>query len=237
MITGIYINLDRALRRRARLEAELARVGLAGRYKRLRAFAEAEPYRGCWRSHIKAMEDAADIGGIVHIIEDDVIFSDRAVAFLRSADLEKLLETYDIVFLSMWVDPHPDRLLVYRSLLQSVPEGGLAVLDMRRVRLAAMDSYVVAPRSLRRVATLMKNRLGTPPLMPNDTFLGDLVKSGRITAATILPFVTCIDLETGSRSAIQTLEQEEQARFIRLRTAFFAEPHRQQSYPLNFVQP
>lgn len=234
-MNGLYINLDRAQRRRARLEAELARFGLSDDYRRIRAFAESSPFRGCWKSHIKAMEEAATLGGPVHVIEDDVIFSARAVEFLRSGEAEKLLETYDVVFLSMWVDPEPAARFTYQSALRAAPEGGHTLLDMRRARLGAMDSYIVAPRSLARIASLMRSRLAQTPLIANDTFLGNLVKAGRINAVTLVPFLTCIDLETGTQSSIQKLGREQQENFVRLRTTFFVEPERQQAFPLSML--
>jgi GR25 family glycosyltransferase involved in LPS biosynthesis len=229
---GLYINLDRSKRRRARLEAELERFGLAGNYSRIRAIEETEPYRGCWKSHIKAMEQVASLGGIVHIMADDVILSAQTATYLESEKLASLLETYDIVFLSMWVDPHPASIAAYTNALRRA-DGGLTHVDMREVRLGAMDSYVVAPRSVKRVMNLMRARLARPPLMANDSFLHDLVRAHTIAAAAVVPFVTCLDEETATQSALQTMPRDDQTRFVRLRSSFFVEPDRQQTFPVS----
>jgi GR25 family glycosyltransferase involved in LPS biosynthesis len=228
---GLYINLDRSERRRSRFEAEQARFGLSGAYKRVRAVQEVEPMRGCWQSHIKAMHAARQLGGIVHIVEDDVILSDAVAPFLASPELAGLLERFDIIYLSMWVDPEP---LSMRPYLAALAERGdrYAYVDMLGVRVGAMDSYVVAPRSLAKVARLMGERLARPPLMANDGFIDSLVKARTLKAAAIVPFLSCIDIDTGTQSTLQYLGRDEQTRFVKLRTSFFVDRDRQESFPL-----
>jgi GR25 family glycosyltransferase involved in LPS biosynthesis len=226
-VHGLYINLDRSPVRRSKVEAEIARIGLADRYRRIRGVVAPEPYNGCSLSHIKAMQEAAKIGGIVHIIEDDVLLSGRLEPFLRSDQLAQLLETYDIVYLSMWVDPKPEAV---RLFLNALPQSGeRAVLDMHGPRIGAMDSYVVAPRSIGRVVELMTSQMTKSKVLYNDAFINTMVKYGRLKAATVVPFLTCIDLDTGTRSALQTLERDEQRMLVRLRTSFFVDRERQDS--------
>jgi GR25 family glycosyltransferase involved in LPS biosynthesis len=224
----LYINLDRSPVRRSKVEAEIAKIGLTSRYRRIRGVVAPEPYNGCSLSHINAMTEAAKIGGIVHIIEDDVLLSDRLEPFLRSDQLARLLETYDIVYLSMWVDPSPDAVRPYLGAL-STADGDLAVVDMHGPRIGAMDSYVVAPRSIGRIVEMMTTQMTKSKVLYNDAFINTMVKYGRLKAATVVPFLTCIDLDTGTRSALQTLERDEQRMLVRLRTSFFVDRERQES--------
>jgi hypothetical protein len=62
-----------------------------------------------------------------------------------------------------------------------------------------------------------------------------MVKAGRLKAAAVVPFLTCIDMDTGTRSVIQKISREEQQRFVKLRTSFFVDRHRQESLPLETV--
>jgi len=65
---GLYINLDRSVERRERMEAQLADLGLAGRYVRFPAIDGASlgsgtgtlkaGERGAFHSHVQALEDA-----------------------------------------------------------------------------------------------------------------------------------------------------------------------------------
>ena len=106
---------------------------------------------------------------------------------------------------------------------------------MRGPRIGAMDSYVVAPRSIKRVAELMSSAMERTKVLFNDSFIDSLVKAGRLKAAAVVPFLTCIDIDTGTRSALQAISREEQQRYVRLRTSFFVDRGRQESLPLEQV--
>src|SRR5262245_55717289 len=101
---GLFINLDKRRDRLTRITREIARYGLTQKYERIRAIKDHPTSRGCYRSHLKALERAQEIGGIVHILEDDSILSDRLAPFLVSRDLEAFLDRYDVVHFDMWLD-------------------------------------------------------------------------------------------------------------------------------------
>jgi hypothetical protein len=231
---GLYINMDRSPVRRSKVEAEIAKVGLTDRYRRIRGVVDPAPYNGCSRSHINAMKEAANIGGIVHIIEDDIIFSDRVGPFLESGFLLELLETYDIVYLSMWVYPQPDSVGPFLRALEQAKDG-LAVVDMHGPQIGAMDSYVVAQRSIPKVVDMMSTQLQRTKVLYNDSYINALVKAGRLKAAAVVPFLTCIDIDTGTRSALQTISRYDQQAYVRLRTSFFVDRGRQEFLPMDEV--
>ena len=229
---GLYINLDRAENRRRRLEAEFARFGLSARYRRVRAVSDSEPWRGCWKSHLKALAEAQRLGGIVHIAEDDVILSDRLAPFLASPQLQELLARFDIVYLSMWVDPDPGALTVYTRAVEAAGTGH-AFVDMRVARAGSTDSYVVAPRSIEKLLGVLAGRLAQPPPTTLDGFINRTIKAGGLTAAAIVPFLSCIDLVTGVQSSIQReMSGDEQSRLVKLRTSFFVDRNRQPHFTL-----
>ena len=183
---GLYINLDRAENRRRRLQAELARFGLVDQYRRVRGIADDEAWRGCWKSHIKALTEAKRIGGIVHIIEDDVILSDRVGPLLASQYMADLLARFDIVYLSMWVDPDPVSRQTYTDAMNAAGDGH-AIIDMRTTRIGSADSYVVAPRSIDKILRLMSERITKPPPTAYDAYTNRKAKDGTLTAATLVP--------------------------------------------------
>jgi GR25 family glycosyltransferase involved in LPS biosynthesis len=231
---GLYINMDKSPLRRSKLEGEIARVGLTEYYRRIRGVVDPVPYHGCSKSHIRAMTEAAKIGGVVHIVEDDILMSDRVEAFLRSDRLKLLLETYDIIYLSMWVDPNPQSAGPFYLALQQAGDD-MALVDMRGPRIGAMDSYVVAPRSIGKIVTLMTNEMARTKMFRNDVYIDTLVKAGELKAAAIVPFLTCVDIDTGTRSSLQTLERQDQERYVMLRTSFFVDRDRQPSFPMEEV--
>jgi hypothetical protein len=59
-----------------------------------------------------------------------------------------------------------------------------------------------------------------------------MVSTGRLTAAVVVPFLTCVDIETGTRSSVQAMSREDQRRSVMLRTAFFVDRERQPSLSL-----
>lgn len=222
MFSGLYINLDRRPDRRAHMEAEFARLGLAGRYARLRAIADAKPETGCFRSHLKALDEARRMGGIVHILEDDSILSAEFARFMESDALPALLERYDILFFDMWIDPFDEVVARYQAAIDS----GSAVLPLDgSLRIAAMSSYVVAPRSFGKVRKLWRRHLDDGK--PVDTVTDGLVKEGALTAALTVPFLTGVDIDSGTASDVSILTPASQERLVKLRTRFFVDRNRQ----------
>ena len=219
MYRGLFINLDRDRDRLRHMEAELKRFGLANHYERLRAI-EAEPGRlGCMRSHLKALDFARRQRDAVHILEDDSILSARLKPFLNSDAAAELLDQYDILFLDMWIDPSIAAVNRYRDALANP-----GPMDLKGTRVACASSYVVSPQSAARLLKIL--RLSPPPI---DARYSELVQTGEITAAVMVPFLTGVDIRLGSESSIQSAPEGAMRNLIMLRTAFFVDPDRQPS--------
>lgn len=217
---GLFINLDARPDRLARIQREFRRFGLTDRYARVRAFPDLRPHVGCFRSHLKAIELAEQIGGLVHILEDDSILSDKLAAFLSSSRVRVLLDTYDMLHLDMWVDPTDASFNVYQ---EGMKTGLIELGTPGGARLAATSSYVVAPRSIAKLRRLLRHHLesNTGPI---DAVCGKLVEAGEIKVAVVMPFLTSVDPDTGSVSDIQTrLSRQHQWKLIRFRSQFFVE--------------
>jgi hypothetical protein len=223
MFSGLYINLDKRPDRRLHMEQEFARFGVSERYKRIRAIADTIPKMGCYRSHLKALDGARQIGGIVHILEDDSILSSALVPFLESDEAIAVLDRYDILFLDMWVDARKDKVDLY----QSVVDSGQKVMPLTgdNVRIGSMSSYVIAPNRFGKIRRLWRRCIDDR--RPIDDICNKLAKEGTLTAAVTVPFLTGVDLNHGTSSNIQTIPRAEQGRLVMLRTRFFADRKRQ----------
>jgi GR25 family glycosyltransferase involved in LPS biosynthesis len=222
MFRGLYINLDRDAARRKHMELEFERFGLSGRYQRLPAVANSWGALGCLKSHLKALDLARRQHLNVHILEDDTILSPGLGPFLDSPGLEDLLQSHDIIFLDMWVDPKGPVVRRFQAALQQP-----GPMDLKGIRIGTAASYVVSPRSAGRLLELLKN---VPP--PVDSRYGDFLKAGVINAAVMVPFLTCVDMVVGAGSAIQSISIQEKQRYLMLRSAFFADTRRQPAFKI-----
>jgi GR25 family glycosyltransferase involved in LPS biosynthesis len=231
---GFYINLDRKPERRRRMEAEFRRFRLAAFYERISAVdghpgavGPWGPVIGCFRSHLKVME----IGkgrGIVHVLEDDELLSGRIKLFLESRVCAAMLAEFDLLFLEMWVEAAA--IPRYREAL-SRAGAGVHAMNLRGIRIGSASSYVVSDRSSARIASLLAEEVRSGPRMPVDSFYSSLVDTGLLKAAVVLPFLTCMDMETGPESSIQSLQRGEMVTQAMLRRAFFVDPNRQPAAP------
>jgi hypothetical protein len=83
MISGVYINLDRAVERRSVIEQQLAALDLPYPMRRLPATdglerkerpAKLTPSRyGCWLSHLSAIESSIEDDDHLYVLEDDAL--------------------------------------------------------------------------------------------------------------------------------------------------------------------
>jgi hypothetical protein len=238
MVRGLFINLDRMPGRRQRIEAEIRRFGLSEAYTRLSAIdgnavvggANAGAV-GCFLSHLKAVETARRLGGIVHILEDDAILSARLKDFLGSPSSAAALDRFDLVFLDMWVYQDERSVRRYQEAQRQAGDE-LFFMDLRGTKITCADSYLVGPRSADKVAGLLSAEVSLGPRMAVDLYYSRLVATGQLSAAVVVPFLTCVDIDTGTRSSIQAMDREEQRRYVMLRTAFFVDRDRQPALAL-----
>lgn len=213
MFQGLYLNMDRATERRARVEAVLNDAGLAANYRRVAAvdgrsidptWASTKAGAvGCFMSHLAALAAAAEFDGITHVIEDDIIVSSRLRSFLESDTVKQGLEKFDIVFLSLWID-YP----TLPSLIEKCREtrGEVRLFDAREARISSTDSYVVSRKSAAKLHKLLSS---TGPTKPVDNMMQYMTRLGELKAAFTLPFLTCIDPLTGVSSSIVEIASDE----------------------------
>ncbi len=145
---GVYINLDRSVERRVRLEAQLVEFGLKDRYARFpavdgtalgQASTNLRPgERGAFLSHCKALSEARARGGCVHIMEDDALLSEHVRPVIEEAISSNLFERYDLIFTDMMVNCHLGMLKFLRSAFAALAlprQGSLRLQDLQLVDL------------------------------------------------------------------------------------------------------
>jgi GR25 family glycosyltransferase involved in LPS biosynthesis len=216
---GYYINLDRSTDRRERIEGEIAKAGLSGRYRRFAATdgmaLPSQPgitpgERGCFHSHMSVLEQALAVSKPLHILEDDAILSQFLAPTIRFIDGAGVLADFDIVFTETLVPPDLKVIkwmkALYDQAVAASPPGGfdpaqLKVIDLARHEFSMTSSYVVNPRRISTLARLCREEWENGPTLPYDLFLRREARKGRLRAACLMPFVTSIDIGSGTTIA------------------------------------
>jgi len=218
---GLYINLDRSVARRQRMQAQLAEFDLAPRYERFAAIDGSAVHMpgsalrpgelGAFLSHKGALETGRAMGaGAVHIVEDDALLSRHIAAVIEDAIASGLFEQYDVVFTDALIAPHLGMLKGLKAIFDKValsPERRLQVSELQTIDLmhqnfSCMTSYVVGARSVERVLALYRSELETGPSKPVDLFMREMVQTRRLRGVLLFPFVSSFRLDEIAASTI-----------------------------------
>ena len=240
---GLYINLERSDRRRARFEADLARLGLSSRYGRLAAVdgkslnagrsTITQGQFGCFLSHARALEEARRRGINIHVLEDDAVLSEHTEPVISDAIGRGLLDRFDILFTDTFVDCNVGMLKSMKGAFDKTAAcanrplklSDFQVFDLARQNFACLTSYVVGVKSIDRILALYRQELSEGPRLPVDLFIRDAVHAGKLRAACIFPFVTSFALEEIAGSTIDErdgrLEKPSVMVLAALRYSFF----------------
>jgi hypothetical protein len=217
---GAYINLDRSVGRRARIEAQLADLGLQSRYSRFPAIdgttlnlsrnALRPGEAGAFLSHMRALEMLRPRRTPAHILEDDALLSRHMRPVIDGAVGGGLFDRFDILFTDLLAPPHLGMLKGLKSVSdrlempppQTLGLGDLQVIDLAGQNFSCLTSYIVGANSIDRLLALYAGELRSGPTKPVDLFIRDCVHAGKLRAAFLFPFVTSFDLEEMAESTI-----------------------------------
>jgi hypothetical protein len=210
---GYYVNLERSTTRRANVESQLRTLGLERTYSRFAAIegrasaavtgTVTSGEYGCFASHAHLLGAAAAGSQHVHVLEDDVLLSPELVPLIDSLTSRGVLDSFDLIFTDTFIPLDPSHIRCYERAYQRLESlNGVqgwceeaSLIDLKGLHWACTSSYIVAQRSLGRIAGFLNDALRRGPVKPVDLYLRDLVSSGQLKAAVCLPFVTSIDLE------------------------------------------
>jgi GR25 family glycosyltransferase involved in LPS biosynthesis len=221
LYTGLYVNLDRSTERRRRLEEQLAKFNLSGRYSRFEAVdglktaarAGLRPAEvACFHSHYRALMKGRESGLPVHILEDDILLSQYLDGAARKLVSSNFFGQFDIVFTETFVHPNVLRLASHKQEFDKALAGGsirFRVVDLKEWHLAGMTSYFVAAASIDKVLGILAEELERGPRMPVDGCLRLAAHEGRLKVGCWFPFVTSIMLDCITTSTIAGREKQE----------------------------
>jgi GR25 family glycosyltransferase involved in LPS biosynthesis len=217
---GIYINLDRSITRRAAMDAQLQQFGVGPRYTRFTAIdghalprqnscAIAPGEEGAFRSHAAAMREVSSWNAPIHFLEDDALLSCATSAAIEQAVAEGFLDRFDLLFTDTLVSPDLGMLKVLTQAFSNVdrvpPEQialRLQLIDLSRQNFACLTSYVVSPKAIPKIVSLLQKEIDSGPRLPVDLFLRQCAHAGRLTAGLLAPFVTSFNLDEVHQSTI-----------------------------------
>jgi GR25 family glycosyltransferase involved in LPS biosynthesis len=204
----IYINLDKADDRRARFEANWAEH--SGRDWQLERFPAIDARyveehcvpgqlrpgeKGCFLSHCAAIGMNLDASSPLLILEDDSVLGPRTATTINNflnvcsgLDWDIVFTEVGILFPSAMID-----LFKLRRELEG--SGEVRLLDLAGYDFAGSTGYLVNPRSMTKLATLLG---GAQELdIPYDIFLRTLVHTKQLKALMFFPFVTSLSHHAG----------------------------------------
>jgi GR25 family glycosyltransferase involved in LPS biosynthesis len=205
--TGYYINLDRSPDRRAAMDAQLERLGLANRYRRFAAV-DGNPLGltsptltageiGCFTAHQKLLQQNRDGAAHLHIIEDDVALANRTGPFIDGIIAAGLLDQHDLLFTDMVIQSDLNFIRRARRWYASDigrDANGTAIEVRFKVMAytASMTSYLVNRQSIGLVCDMFERELASGARRPIDLFIREQVAAGRLRARGLFPFITSI---------------------------------------------
>ena len=240
--TGVYINLDRSTERRAAMEAQIARYGLAGRYRRFRAadgnilgaptkLSESEI--GCFISHLLVLSEHLDCPVPVHVVEDDVEFSSLMAGTISGLIFADLMTRHDILFLDNVIAPLGSQLLrllrrgkaaIDRCIVRDAQGNAVGVELMETYHVAGSTSYLINPRSTRKLKAVYDEALAGGAQEPVDLLIRRKGQEGALRVGCVFPFLTSVRLdEVETTIPGRTRDARSIAAGNLLRHAFFVE--------------
>jgi GR25 family glycosyltransferase involved in LPS biosynthesis len=218
MVSGFWINLDRAIERRRSMEGRLKDAGM-GHYQRVAGVDGAVAYAGlprpgvmgCWQSHLAALRLGAAAGGVVHVLEDDTLLGVGAKPVMDPLVGVSGLGRYDLVFTDVLLD-YLTCQKYFRAFYEAarvvkknaVPEK-VGLMDLKGVIFSCLNSYFIHPQRIGRVSEMLEREFRSLNMQnpePIDMVVRRLVLSGAMTAAVTCPFLTSVDLVLMADSGI-----------------------------------
>jgi tetratricopeptide (TPR) repeat protein/GR25 family glycosyltransferase involved in LPS biosynthesis len=217
LVSGYWINLERAIERRQAMESQLQALGLS-HYQRLPAVDGSLKYAGlprpgvmgCWWSHLEALRQGARTGKIVHVLEDDTWVGNRSPEIFTSLVKAGAFGQFDVIYTDVLLDYLTSQ-QYFRAFFEAarVPPGEVpskvSLVNLRGILFTCSNSYFVHPQNIQKVLDLLDHEFRSLNMQnpePIDMVVRRLVLSGAMTAAVTCPFLTSIDLSLTADSNI-----------------------------------
>jgi GR25 family glycosyltransferase involved in LPS biosynthesis len=200
----VYINLDQAVERRRKIEANLAAAVPFLRPIRFSAVPAAEAQhvpgritpqeKGCFLSHLRVLEGAVDDVHPLLVLEDDAVISPRFADVITQALAATHLD-WDLLFTDVVVYSLDRMVELAKSRDGLIRSGSFRLIDLQDIPFFAASAYVVKPASKAKVLGALRQADNLD--VPYDVLLRRLVGAGRLKARMCFPFVTTITENNG----------------------------------------
>jgi len=152
-----------------------------------------------------------DFEDVVHVIEDDIRFSNSAACSISSLSRMMLsrpeLENTDIIFLDYFLTR--DMFLEMMSIQHKLKSGQFILLPAKRCYLGCMSSFLLRKSSALRLSNLLKSVMqSAKPLAPVDLVVRSLLRNESLTGFVSVPLIGSPSWEHDQRSTIQCLDSD-----------------------------
>jgi GR25 family glycosyltransferase involved in LPS biosynthesis len=210
----ILINLASQPARRERVEANFAKAGngnwVLSHLNAIDATQVANagvegritpPEKGCFLSHLAAIEAARQMPGPTLVVEDDVLFGEKTFPAVDAVLNGAANLDWDLMFTDICVPDVHTMIRMYLLRRQLAATQELQIIPLDKVIFAGSTSYLVNARSKEKMLALLTEN---PALdAPYDLTLRKLAYQSRLKAFVIFPFVTSL-APAADASQIQT---------------------------------
>lgn len=193
------------------MEAQLARHGLANRYRRFSAAdgntlgvstSLSNSEMGCLTSHYLVCRENLEAREHLHVVEDDVMFSgamDKTIGLIVTSGL---IDKYDILFLDTVINPFAggfpfrEYKALYDQCVIRDERGNATKVNFKAIEyIATSTSYLLNYRSIKKVLSVYDGVVAGGPKNAVDIMLRKKGQSGALRVGCLFPFLTSIRLD------------------------------------------
>jgi GR25 family glycosyltransferase involved in LPS biosynthesis len=217
-----YINLDRAVERRAAIEQSIGRAGFSGRWSFFRVSAvsadsdlvrqtpgrNSGAYKGNFLSHMQCVEWATQSDAHLFVVEDDVMFCRETGPLVEQVIDNLPEESWDVLRTDITLMEATHLPKLYKLCVSGAGKSSVRLLDLRDFEppYVGASAYIVNRRSKRRFINAMRYGLSLNDGRydaPYDGYLCDLVTHGVLRGFLTVPFLTAPSFDEDSSQAPQ----------------------------------
>jgi GR25 family glycosyltransferase involved in LPS biosynthesis len=206
MLNIYYINLDNATKRRESINENLA-IFKSDNVAIHRITAIDKKYieennvaggirsneKGCFLSHIKAIEASLKNPGYALILEDDILLGSQSIALLNRL-LVPAINDIDLLFLELCISNLPSMFQLYQLKKELARGDKVEILRTKLFDFAGSSAYILNDRSKLKLLEALRQIRSFD--VPYDLVLKSLIAEDRLSSGFIFPFIATLSDES-----------------------------------------
>jgi GR25 family glycosyltransferase involved in LPS biosynthesis len=210
----ILINLDSQPDRRRRVEENfaacargewtLSRLSAVDTVQVTRSQTQGRislPEKGCFLSHLVAIDKSREIPGHAMVVEDDVLFHEHSFDAIEAAVRLASQQEWDILFTDVCVPHIPSMLELFGLRRQLSASGGSCLVPLDKIVFAGSTAYIVNAGSKDKLSRVLSE--GGALDNPYDLTIRHLVYNKQLKGFVAFPFPTSLS-DAADDSQIQS---------------------------------